>query len=202
MDMRRLIPMIGAMVFLVLLGACEGGTTQTGTSAPEQGALTVTFDYETQSGRAGNQFAVWIEDAEGNLVKTLYATDFTANGGYAYRPESIPLWVEKSSLASMTQSEVDAVTGTTPKSGTLSYAWDLSDANGDAVPPGAYGFFVEVSLRWKNRVLFSGIVEAGGASTAVKASAEYFYEASDDQVALSGDSRENAMIGEVTASWN
>jgi hypothetical protein len=95
-------------------------------------------------------------------------------------------------------SDVDAVTGATPDGGTLSYTWDLSDAYGGAVPPGAYGFFVEGSLRWKNRVLFSGVVEVGGAPITVKAGAEYFYEASDGQSALSDDSQENAMIGEVT----
>jgi len=51
--------------------------------------------------------------------------------------------VEKSNLASMTKAEVDAISGATPRTGTQSYTWDLTDANGDMVLPGEYRFVVE-----------------------------------------------------------
>ena len=40
--------------------------------------VSIDFDYMRMSGKASNQFAVWIEDTESNVVKTIYATDFTA----------------------------------------------------------------------------------------------------------------------------
>ena len=147
--------------------------------------VTITFDFEKQSGYASNQFAVWIEDAEGNLVKTLYVTKFTANGGYKNRPDSIALWVEKANPA-----ENEIIAGATPKSGELSYIWDFTDANGNTVPDGEYTFYVEGSLRWNNSVLYSGVINTDGE---IIVDAEFFY---DD---LNEDSPENSMIGTVSA---
>ena len=110
----RKISLLAALLTLVLLSACSGDDRQSEPPVPEPGVLTVTFDYEKQSGHASNQFAVWIEDMEGSLIKTLYATKFTAGGGYKNRPDSISLWVEKSGLASMPKAELDAVTGSPP----------------------------------------------------------------------------------------
>lgn len=201
MNIRRLLPAIAEMVLLISLSACKSGNGQDETPALESGILTIAFDYEKQSGYASGQFAVWIEGADGNLIRTLYATRFTTNGGYKNRPDSIPEWVEKSGLTSMTKSEVDATTGATPKAETLSYTWNLTDANGDAVPSGEYSFFVEGILRWKNRVLYSGAIEIGDAPSTAEASEKYFYEASDNQPALLSESPENSMIGAVTASF-
>jgi hypothetical protein len=165
------------------------------------GEVTITFDYQKQSGHASNQFAVWIEDADGGYVKTLYATRFTADGGYKNRPDSIPAWVEKSGLAELSGAQVDAITGATPKSGALSYTWDLTDVDGAPVPAGTYQFFVEGSLRWKNRVLYTGAFEIGGGATTAETEARFIYEASPDQPALTDDAPEHGMIGAVTAAY-
>jgi hypothetical protein len=165
------------------------------------GEVTVTFNYENQSGWASNQFAVWVENINGSYINTLYATGWTARGGYENRPDSIALWVEKSNLASMQKSDVDAIAGATPKSGTLSYYWDLKDTAGDTVPPGEYKIFVEGTLRWKNHVIYSGVITVGGTSNGVIMDAEYFYEANEQQDALTSGSQENAMITYVTAGF-
>ena len=209
MKKQKIMATVALAVLLALLCACSndnqpqnpapptGSQTQNETS----GEVIITFNFEKQSGRASNQFAVWIEDTGGNHVKTLYATHFTAGGGYKDRPDSIPTWVEKSGLATMTKSEVDAISGATPKVGTLTYSWDLTDANGDTVSLGDYMFFIEGSLRWKNRVLYSGMISVGDSPVTVQAESEFFYEASDSQPALSDDSPETEMIGAVTASY-
>jgi hypothetical protein len=165
------------------------------------GEIVITFDYEKQSGSASNQFAVWIENMDGQLVKTLYATRYTANGGYKDRPDSIAVWVEKSDLASMQKSDVDAITGATPKAGSLSYTWDLTDADGVLVSPDKYFFMVEGTLRWKNYVLYSGVIDVSAAAVTVTADAEFFYETSDRYDALTDNSPENSMISFVTASF-
>ena len=170
-------------------------------AAPPTGEVVITFDYVKQSGSASNQFAVWIEDEQGKLIRTLCATKFTADGGYSYRPDSIPIWVEKSGLSGMDKSEVDAVTSATPKPGTLTYAWNLADDDGNAVAAGRYSFVVEGTLRWKNSVLCRGVIEIGGEPAEAQAEAVFTFEGADNQPALSAEAPESAMIGPVTASY-
>ena len=103
-----------------------------------QAAAELTFSLTRQSGPASNQFAVWVEDAQGQYVKTIYATRYTANGGWKQRASSIPLWVKRSGLSAMTSEQVDALTGATPQTGTLTYTWDGTDSKGVAVSTGNY----------------------------------------------------------------
>jgi hypothetical protein len=209
---------IFSFIFLYACGGNNGQSETPGTppdisSTPSEqpdepttaasGEMVIKFDYERLSGAASNQFAVWIENMDGQLVKTLYATQWTARGGYASRPDSIALWVEKSGLASasVSQSEVDAIAGATPRTGNLSYIWDLTDTDGNTVSPGEYKFNVEGTLRWRNHVIYSGVIDVSGDAVTVSADAEFHYEASDRQTALTENSPENSMIGAVTASF-
>ena len=211
--------LIAIIVFalLITLCACKNEDKQPETSSDETngitgatsvksdetlslgGELTITFDYEKISGWATNQFAVWIEDTDGNYINTLYATKWTANGGYKSRPDSIKIWVKKSGVDSMQKSAVDAISGATPKAGKLSYSWDLTYSNGETVPQGEYMFFVEGTLRWQNHVVYSGVIEIGDNAVTVTAEAEYFFEESGDNPALNEDSLEVAMISGVVA---
>jgi hypothetical protein len=179
----------------------QDDSTDPNTPVAVTGEVVITFDYEKISGSASNQWAVWIEDMDGNYINTVYATRWTAGGGFKTRPDSIALWVEKSDIASMPDYYVDAISGATPKAGTQSYTWNLQDINGDLVLPGDYKFFVEGTLRWKNYVLYSGIITIGDAPMTAQADAEYVYEASDRQAALMSESSENAMITAVAASF-
>jgi hypothetical protein len=150
----------------------------------------VSFTYTRQGGFGSNQFAVWIADAQGKYVKTLYATRFTASGGYAKRPQSIPDWVKQSRIAAMGKAQADALTGATPKTGRMSYHWDGTDHAGAVLPPGEYRVFVEGSLRNENRVLYSAPVQLGASSAPVELRPQYF----------GTDAKVRAMIGNVTVS--
>ncbi len=196
----RKIPLITLLVFMFMPLLSSAAASDT-LPAPPPGSVQIIFDYLSQRGSASNQFAVWIEDAQGALIQTLYATRYTAQGGYLQRPDSIPSWVEKSGLASMSQADVDAVTGATPRPGTLSYVWDLTDASGNPVPPGEYRAMVEGSLRWKNRVVYSGTFLVGGDPATAPAEAAFFFEGTADRPALTANSPESAMIGPVTVSY-
>ena len=165
------------------------------------GEVVISFNYERIPGSASNQYAVWIEDMDGNLIRTLFATRWTAEGGYQTRPDSIALWAERSGLPEMTREEVDAVSGATPRTGPQVHVWDLTDTNGEKVAPGEYRFFVEGTLRWKNYVLFTGVIKIGEEPVIVEATAKFVYEATDRYDALTSDSPENRMIGPVTASF-
>ena len=150
----------------------------------------VSFTYTTQRGFSSNQFAVWIEDAQGRYVKTLYATRFTANGGWQKREQSIPLWVKQSNLKGMNKNQIDAVTGPTPKTGRLGYIWDGTDSSGKAVSSGEYRVLVEATLRNENRVLYTAVIKLGEKGRA-DAQAQYF----------GSSTAERAMIGPVTVIY-
>lgn len=141
--------------------AANGQTEESGTYSGNK-ELTISFDFQ-RGGIASSQYAIWIENEEGKLVRTLYATSFTAKGGYEYREDAIPFWVGKACPEKMTDTQVDAISGATPGNGKLTYIWDGTDQTGIRVPKGKYFFFVEGTLYWKSRVLFSGTVNWGGA---------------------------------------
>lgn len=175
-----------------------------GAGAAELAELEITFNFARQSGWASNQFAVWIEDADGTYIKTLYATRWTAVGGFRTRPMSIPTWVEQSNLPQKQPAEVDLITSPTPQSGILTYIWDLTDSHGNAITEGEYKFFIESSFRWGNRAIFSGTVNIGdiGEQNAVSAvETTFIFEESGGQPALNENAPETSMITDVVVQF-
>jgi hypothetical protein len=170
---------LGGFVFTCVVGLA-------GTSAQPAGTVEISFTYARQGGFASNQFAVWIEDARGNHVKTLYATAFTAEGGWKIREQSLPLWVKKAGVAGLGKTEIDAFTGATPSPGTLRYRWDARDEQGRAVPVGEYRVYVEATLRGENRVLYSSTVRLGGAGGEARVQSQYFGSGSAERAMISG----------------
>jgi hypothetical protein len=177
---------IWAVLFLMMI--CGGAFAQ---SASGPRGVEASFTFTRQGGFGSNQFAVWIADADGNYVKTLYSTRFTASGGYAKRPQSIPEWVKRSGLAGMGKAQADALTGATPRTGKQSYRWDGTGQSGTAVPPGAYQVFVEASLRNEKRVLYSAVVEIGGPAGETAVQSQYF----------GGNAKERNMISDLRVTY-
>jgi hypothetical protein len=152
-------------------------------------------DFNRQSGYATNQFAVWIEMTDGEFVKTIAVTKFTANGGYENRPDALKLWRESGGL-----DDVDAVTAATPK-GEATYRWELDDYSVKHVANGDYVYFVEGNLRWGNRVIFSGTITVGESVVCGTAERELMLEESDGNPAIPDDALEIDMIANVTARY-
>jgi hypothetical protein len=174
------------VIFFVVF--CAGGLAG---AAAQAGTVDVSFVYTRQSGSGSNQFALWIEDVRGRYVKTLYATFFTAQGGWRKREQSLPAWVKKSGLSDMGKSEIDALSGSTPSEGRLNYRWDGTDAKGAVVPSGEYRLCLEASLRGENRVLYSAVVRLGGEGGAAVVTTEYF----------GAGTAERGMIGGVSVRY-
>ncbi|MDR0402297.1 MAG: DUF2271 domain-containing protein [Treponema sp.] len=160
-------------------------------SVPVVGRAEVSFVYNKQGGFASNQFAVWIEDSRGRHVKTLYATRFTAAGGWKKRELSLPLWVKQAGVGGMNKSQIDALTGPTPRSGTLRYVWDGTDQAGLAAAAGSYRVFVEAALRNENSVLYTADINLG-ASGVVTPSPRY----------VGSGTAERGMIGQVSIRFD
>ena len=125
-------------------------------------SVELSFNYQKQSGAGSNQWAVWIENAEGKVVRTLTVTSFTSKGrggrrGYTFRPTCVPTWVKNAKAEEMTDEQIDAVTGATPsQSGIQTYTWDFKDADGKEVPAGDYKICFEATLYFNSILLYSG----------------------------------------------
>lgn len=169
-------------------------------SVPSLGLVRIDYRLERQRGHASNQVAVWIEDAAGRHVRSLFATSFTAEGGYVRRPMSLPAWRESARWEQASDELVEAVARPAQDSGTHSLYWDGLDSSGAPVAPGTYRFLVEGNLRWENRVLFTGTVAVGtdgdtGGDTAT-ASPEYDPPGAEAHAGMLADVRAEFLPGE------
>lgn len=77
------------------------------------------------------QFSVWLEDSDGNFIRTLYVTERASHKSWIMspkegRPESLPVWYHSSKHESSKtkktdakNTQLDAVTSATPKGGII-----------------------------------------------------------------------------------
>ncbi len=84
------------------------------------------------------QVAVWIEDAAGAHVKTVYVSGFAGN--VKGNQITLPVWAEISKFAG-----ADAVTGASIDVGHYVYVWDCMGLDGKSVKSGRYTAKVEVT---------------------------------------------------------
>ncbi len=167
MTQKKLITLVLATLFLAvpaIVLSKQGKSAKTKT-------LVVSFDYQKQAGPGSNQYAVWIEDAQGNVVKTLFVTSYTTKGrarqgeepmrGYVKRPNCVPTWVRTAKAAEQTDQQLDAFTGATPQvGGTQTFTWDFTDQQGNAVKNGTYKVLVEATLYQASDIVYSGTFSA------------------------------------------
>jgi Predicted periplasmic protein (DUF2271). len=163
MTQKKLITLVLATLFLAVPAMV---LSKQGKSAKAK-TLVVSFDYQKQAGPGSNQYAVWIEDAQGKVVKTLFVTSYTTKGrtrqgeepvrGYVKRPNCVPTWVRTAKAAEQTDQQLDAFTGATPQvGGTQTFTWDFTDQQGKAVKKGTYKVFVEATLYQASDIVYSG----------------------------------------------
>ena len=140
--------------------------------------LEVSFNYQKQAGPGSNQYAVWIENEKGEVVKTLFVTSFTTKGrvrgnerlrvgeqssgiqpmrGYVKRPNCVPTWVKTVKAESLSDQQLDGVTGATPQTnGKQTFTWDFTDQQGKKVKDGKYFVKVEATLYQASDIIYSG----------------------------------------------
>ena len=160
--------------FIAILAAMLLAIPVMGQSKKGQGkSLEVSFNYQKQAGPGSNQYAVWIENDKGEVVKTLFVTSFTTKGrargnaqpqrGYVMRPACVPTWVKASKASEKTDQQLDAVTGATPQAdGVQTFTWNFTDQQGKAVPQGNYKIFVEATLYNDSDIIYSGTFSTKG----------------------------------------
>ena len=167
---------ITAIIVTMLLAIPAVALNKKGKAA-KANTLEVSFNYQRQAGPGSNQYAVWIENEKGEIVKTLFVTSFTTKGrvrgrsaegrlqgkneqpmrGYIKRPACVPTWVKAAKANDLTDQQLDAVTGATPQaSGTQTFTWDFTDQQGKTVQKGTYKVFVEATLFNASTITYSG----------------------------------------------
>ena len=148
------------LLCLTALMLAAGTAFAEDTSSESPIGIEISFTYQRGTTIASNQLAVWVEDAEGAVVKTLLVTDFTAGRrGYRNRTMSLPVWVAAADPESMTDAEIDTVSGATPGQGELVYVWDFTNQSGERVPDGIYTVHVEGTFYWESDVLYTAVID-------------------------------------------
>ena len=148
------------LLCLMVLLLAAGTAFAEDTSSESPTGIEISFTYQRGTTIASNQLAVWVEDAEGAVVKTLLVTDFTARRrGYRNRTMSLPVWVAAADPESMTDAEIDTVSGATPGQGELVYVWDFTNQSGERVPDGIYTVHVEGTFYWESDVLYTAVID-------------------------------------------
>jgi hypothetical protein len=88
------------------------------------------------------QFAVWIEDDQGNYISTITATSRSAKNNWRSapkegRPEALPVWNHKSQNST---EQIDAVSSATPKN-----TVDIQIDNGSLTNGQEYNVYLEIN---------------------------------------------------------
>ena len=192
-------PIITILLLILLTSATSRAASSNGIAAKAK-TLEVTFNYNRQNGPGSNQYAVWIEDEQGRVVKTLFVTSFTTKGrprpgeairrGYTFRPTCVPSWVKAVKAEERTDAELDAYTGATPQSGTQTFTWDLTDQAGKRVKKGNYTLRIEATLINDRIVTYTGLVRVGSKPSDVPLT----------QSLAGNDTSHDTMITDVKAS--
>lgn len=110
-------------------------------NAQTEGVLTVT----TTTGETGGNYApknvvaIWIEDTEGNFIKTLLAYA-------AARKTHLNTWEASTTAAGSPFNTTDAISGATrPSHSTRTCTWNSMDFNGNLAPDGVYRVRMELT---------------------------------------------------------
>ena len=179
-----------AILSLIALMLIAGTALAESDAAAEYSGIEITFTYQRGTTIASNQLAVWVEDEEGAVVKTLLVTDFTAGRrGYRNRTMSLPVWVASADPESMTNQEIDVLSAATPRPGELVYVWDFTNEAGEKVSEGIYTIHVEGTFYWESDVLYSAVIDT----------AQLAEEIAVEMERTAPDTHENEnMISEVT----
>ncbi|MBR4212507.1 MAG: DUF2271 domain-containing protein [Bacteroidales bacterium] len=185
--MRKVLSFLMVCGASALVAACT----------PKAGSLEISFNYNKQAGPGSNQYAVWIENEAGQVVKTLFVTEFTSKGrsrdgskparGYTYRTSCVPTWVQHVGAENLTDEQMDAFTGATPaESGVQAFTWDFTDQAGQPVAKGTYRFYVEATYNGASVVTHSGTVVSGAPAGDLPVETSYI-EKSDERIDMITD---------------
>ena len=148
-------------IFMVVLSGFIFNSVIAQVKSPDK-KVTVSYTWSKIQSYGSNQLAVWVEDLNGKYICTLFATRYTAKGGYLKRPVSLSEWTSKSDLKNAKKPEVDAITGATPSTGKQSLTWNCKDKSGKNISAGSYVIRMEANIHDDDKMFFRGEIKIGG----------------------------------------
>ena len=158
------------MKILVISSLCFLGVGSAFAETPNNTKqLTIQYNVTNFKARNSNQIAVWIEDESGKVVRSLYASRWTAKGGFKKDPVSLNEWTKKSDWGKAKPEEVDAVSGATQKAGPVTLTWDGKDKGGKVVASGKYIVRMQGNIKDAKMMFARGEITLGGKKQDVKA---------------------------------
>lgn len=126
-----------------------------GETLPASATATVSWTFASSGGRSRNPYmAVWIEDADGNFVKTL-ALYHKANGDN---------WLDTLSSWYASSGGTDTTTSGTVPAGSFTTVWDGTTAAGDRAVQGSYYVCIESVVEHGSESLVRQQVTFGAAA--------------------------------------
>lgn len=143
---------------LALGATCHAQTTPPAAGGPV-GTIQVTFLFMPPTTIDPTYHtAMWLEDKDGKLVKTLYVSQELSAGEYK-SGNVCPDWVKLAKWGETAKADVDAVTAPTPNVGSEARTFDLAHYG---ITPGTYTFKFQMHVLERHNVLFRGTVTVGG----------------------------------------
>lgn len=134
------------------------------------GVIRVTFEINAPNDdlQPSYQTAIWLEDAAGRTVGTLFVSEYLSYGGY--NDSTIcPAWSSSADWEQATQEEFDARTQATPPAGRQELLLPLAKA----LPRGEYSAKMQLHL-WENyNILYSGRLVVGDKADSTIAEKSY-----------------------------
>lgn len=161
---RRIAVAASVAVSAFLPVAATAQPPQAAAPAGVSGVLDVRFFYEAPTTVDPTYHtAIWLEDATGKLVKTLYVSQELSDKEYKMGTVC-PDWVTQAKWETAPENEVAAVTAPTPTVGTGELVFDLAKMG---VAPGTYGFRFQMHVAEEYNVLYRGQVTVGGPAVGI-----------------------------------
>ncbi len=145
--LRKCCSIIAVLLGLLLVAGCSS-----------QNTAKLKFSFQLNKKEefiASNQIAIWLQNSEGNYLKTFFVCDYLSYGGYTI-PDVCPNWVSKSDWQKQPGEIVDAVSQATPDVGEVVLEFDFP---GDELIPGKYKYCIEVHVAENYNELYSGDIE-------------------------------------------
>jgi hypothetical protein len=143
---------------------------------------------DIQSFAPSCQMAVWLENIDSSLVKTLFLSEYLSYGGYNER-EICYDWSSKAKWEDVTKEEFDAVTSATPGVGDVVLKLECDES---LIPEGRYIINVEVHLVNEYNELYSGELVVSGRKSSSRLPVRYIPDKYPKKT--EGDLLENVIV--------
>lgn len=147
-----------------MLGCHSGGKNAA------KGFLEISYRFKKASGvQPSYQTAIWLEDENGDLARTLFVSEYLSYGGF-HDSTICPNWSRKANWDNIDESMFDAVTAATPSTGENSLKVDCQKEN---IAPGTYRCCVQVHIVENYNIMYCGTIKIGDGKSETIAMVDY-----------------------------